>query len=57
MQLSITDNKGFHHTLNSGYIRMIEFTKNSVRIIWKDGRTPDTTIKASQIMFNEGVAK
>lgn len=54
MFLTITDNKGLHHTLNAGQIKMIEFSKKSVRIIWKDGRTPDVNISSSQIMFHEG---
>ena len=55
MFISITDNKGMHHTLNVGQIKMIEFSKKSVRIIWKDGRTPDVNINSSQIIFHEGV--
>lgn len=51
MVIEITDNKNMHHTLATEHIRMIEFTKNSIRIIYKDGRTPDLTLKSSQITF------
>lgn len=52
MFIEITDAKKMHHTLATEHIKMIEFTKSSIRIIYKDGRTPDLTVKASQIIFN-----
>lgn len=51
MYIEIMDAKKMHHTLAVEHIKMIEFTKNSIRIIYKDGRTPDLTLKASQIIF------
>lgn len=51
MVIKITDAKKMHHTLAAEYIKMIEFTKSSIRVIFKDGRTPDLTLKASQIIF------
>ena len=51
MIIEITDAKKMHHTLSAEHIKMIEFTKNSIRIIYKDGRTPDLTLKVSQIIF------
>lgn len=51
MLIEITDDKNMHHTLSARYIKMIEFQKKSIRIIFKDGRTPDLTLKASQIIF------
>lgn len=51
MLIEITDAKKMHHTLSARYIKMIKFTKNSIRIIYNDSRTPDLTLKASQIIF------
>lgn len=51
MYIEITDSKKMHHILAGEHIKMIEFTKNSIRIIYKDGRTPNLTLKASQIIF------
>lgn len=51
MVIEITDAKNMHHTLAAEHIKMIEFTKSSIRIIFKDGRTPDLTLKASQIIL------
>lgn len=51
MFIEITDTKKMHHTLSTEHIKMIEFTKSSIRIIYKDGRTPDLTLKASQVIL------
>ena len=51
MLIEITDDKNMHHTLSTMYIKMIEFSKKSIRIIFKDGRMPDLTLKASQVIF------
>lgn len=47
----LENKKGTLHLINMGQVKMIEFTKGSLRLIWKDARTPDTTIKSSQIIF------
>ena len=41
------------HKISIKYIKMVEFTKTSVKIIFKDQRTPGLTLKASQITFEE----
>ena len=49
----IRDEKSGHvNLINTEYVKMIEFTRGSVRIIWKDNRQPDLTIKAKQITFD-----
>mgnify|MGYP007013889468 CR=1 FL=1 len=51
--ITIRDEKtGAINMLNTTYIKMIEFTRGSVRIIFKCGRQPDLTIKAKQITFD-----
>lgn len=42
---------GTHHLINVDYVKMFEFTKGSLRIVWKDARTDDTVIKSTQIIF------
>lgn len=50
--ITIRDEKtGAINHLNMACIKMIEFTRGSVRVIFKDGRQPDLTIKAKQITF------
>ena len=41
------------HKISIKYIKMIELTKSSVRIIFKDQRTPDMSLKSSQITFED----
>ena len=41
------------HRISIKYIKMIEFTKTSVKIIFKDRRTPGLTLKSSQITFED----
>lgn len=51
--ITIRDEKtGTVNMIKTAYIKMIEFTRGSVRIIFKDGRQPDLTIKAKQITFD-----
>lgn len=50
--IEITDNKGNHHVFSITYIKMIEATKTSIRIYFKDNRMETVTIKASQITFS-----
>ena len=51
MRAIITEEKGMQHVINLEHVRMIEFTKTSIRIIWKDARQEALTIKAKQIII------
>lgn len=51
MVIEIMDAKKMYHTLAAEHIKMIEFTKSAIRIIFKDGRTPALTLKTSQVIF------
>ena len=39
--------------VNITYIKLLEFTKTSIKITFKDSRTPGLTLKASQITFDD----
>ena len=45
------ENTGPMNFIALKYVKMIEFTRGNIRIIFKDGRHPDLTIKAKQITF------
>ena len=49
MRAIITEEKGLQHVINLEHVKMIEFTKSAIRIIWKDARTDALTVKAKQI--------
>lgn len=51
MRAIITEDKGLQHVINLEHVKMIEFTKNAIRIIWKDARQDALTIKAKQIII------
>lgn len=41
------------HRIPSHTVKLVTFTSKSVKIIFKDSRTPDLTVKASQITFDD----
>ena len=49
MRAIITEEKGMRHVINLEHVKMIEYTKSAIRIIWKDARTDALTVKAKQI--------
>ena len=51
MRAIIRDDKGMQHVINLEHVKMIEFTKSAIRIIWKDARQDALTIKAKQIII------
>ena len=51
MRAIITEDKGLPHVINLEHVKMIEFTKTSIRISWKDTRQDALTIKAKQIII------
>ena len=51
--MTIRDEKtGLIYKIDLQYVKMLEFTRGNVRIIYKDSREPDLTIKAKQITFD-----
>ncbi len=40
------------HRIHCNMVKLVTFTGKSVKIIFKDSRTPDLTVKASQITFD-----
>lgn len=42
-----------HHRIPYQTVKLVMFTAKSVKIIFKDSRTPDLTVKASQITFDD----
>lgn len=51
MRAIITEEKGTQHVINLEHVKLIEFTKTSIRISWKDARSDALTIKAKQIII------
>ena len=51
--MNIRDEKtGATNYISLEFVKMVEFTRGQIRIIFKDNRQPDLTIKAKQITFN-----
>lgn len=51
--MNIRDEKTGHiNFISLEYVKLVEFTRGSIRVVFKDGRQPDLTIKAKQITFN-----
>lgn len=44
---------GQTHRIPISYVKLLEFTKTSIKIIYKDERTPTLTVKATQITFED----
>lgn len=50
--IHIIDKEQNHHTFMLAYIKLITFTgKGNIKIVFKDNRSPDVTIKSTQISF------
>lgn len=51
--INIRDEKtGTIYRVDISHLKMLECTKGSIRLIFKDTRQPDITIKAKQITFD-----